>query len=178
MTPSSCFWWFHVTNSVYCLANKRFDLTRLFCRNNRCPYILSFFPYTAEKMQTVRRANWLNRPRGGIQFCVYVPPSARFVADSGRPQPKLWRRSTAAGCSVTFRPLQSKQSMSFTQKATVDTPRGGCGCVCVYSVILCLVMDSCQQRDGAAERGVSGLDITVCTGWAPKEPSVFLTWRL
>lgn len=52
------------------------------------------------------------------------------------PQPKLWRRSTAAGCSVTFRPLQSKQSMSFTQKATVDTPGGGCECVCLFCYLV------------------------------------------
>lgn len=37
-------------------------------------------------------------------------------------------------------------------------------CVCVYSVILCLVMDSCQQRDGAAGRGGEWLEYH-CLHW-------------
>lgn len=84
--------------------------------------------------------------------------------------PKLWRRSTAAGCSVTFRPLQSKPSMSFTQKATVDTP-GGCVDVSVsYLVILCLVMDSCLAEGRSS--WVAWISLFALDRHQ-KEPSVF-----
>lgn len=95
-----------------------------------------FLSVYSRKDANTAAAKWLNRPHRGIMFCVYVPPCAQFVANSGRPQPKLWRRSTAAGCSVTFRPLKSKLSMSFTQKATVDTPGGVWMCVCLFCYLV------------------------------------------